>query len=335
MEKAARRWVSRSSLAYVLGVIWIADGIFQAEPGFFARSFPMGLAQGMMNDPSWMVTWMAAVVSHLLPSWGLFNGIAVAIQVGIGVLILIPATRKAGILLSFPWAAIVWAGGENFGGIFSSFPSLMSGIFPGAVLLYLVVGVIVWPRATPDTTATVAQASKLGEIRLAWMWTVTFSLGAVMTLWWVFPGPIIAAMDWGMASYSSPGFLSSMDIWMDHLALSGVQWEFAAICCAFCVVIASLPWWKHRRTAIVVGALFFATMWIVGESFARIPTGSSTDIGESPLFLLILLSFWPHGNPVLDGSRVPLPERDAKGHSWAPVTINLRRRHPLHPWARG
>jgi cytochrome oxidase Cu insertion factor (SCO1/SenC/PrrC family) len=70
---------------------------------------------------------------------------AVWIQVGIGVLLLVARrgrlSRLAGVV-SVAWGLVVWVFGEAFGGIFGSGQSWLFGA-PGAVLFYVVAGVLV------------------------------------------------------------------------------------------------------------------------------------------------------------------------------------------------
>jgi hypothetical protein len=76
----------------------------------------------------------------------LWNTLAGEVQCAIGLgLIVSRKTVRAALLVSFFWAFWVWWMGEGFGMVFSGTPvsSLMGA--PGAVLLYGLIGLLVWP----------------------------------------------------------------------------------------------------------------------------------------------------------------------------------------------
>jgi hypothetical protein len=50
--------------------------------------------------------------------------------------------------LSFAWALIVWWFGEAFGMLFMTMASPLTGA-PGAVLLYGIIDLLVWPNGRP------------------------------------------------------------------------------------------------------------------------------------------------------------------------------------------
>ena len=78
----------------------------------------------------------------------LWNTLAGEIQCAIGLgLILSRKTVKPALLVSFAWALVVWWFGEGFGGLTSNtLPSPLMGA-PGAVILYAIIGLLVWPTS--------------------------------------------------------------------------------------------------------------------------------------------------------------------------------------------
>ncbi len=168
-EPAARRL-----LRVAFGLLWIFDGVLQAQV-----AMPLGLPSLVVrpaaaSSPAW--------VRHLV---GAGAGIwehhpvtaaasAVWIQVGVGLFLLVAPrgawSRLAG-ATSACWGLLVWAFGEAFGGLFAPGLSWMFGA-PGAALLYVVAGALL---ALPER-AFVGQ--RLGRIvlRCAGVWFLGMAL---------------------------------------------------------------------------------------------------------------------------------------------------------------
>ena len=72
-------------------------------------------------------------------------------------------TRKPALAVSFAWALVVWWFGEAFGMMFMNMASPLTGA-PGAVLLYALIGAIVWPNGRPGGLLGVRGArDRLGD----------------------------------------------------------------------------------------------------------------------------------------------------------------------------
>jgi len=139
----------RSVLRFGFGLLWVFDGILQAQPAMAAGLPGQVIAPAADGSPGWvrhLVNWSGTAWSYHPVQAG---AAAVWIQVGIGVWLLAaargPWSRLAG-LVSVGWGLVVWVFGEAFGGIFSPGQSLLFGT-PGAALCYCVAGALV---ALPD-----------------------------------------------------------------------------------------------------------------------------------------------------------------------------------------
>jgi cytochrome oxidase Cu insertion factor (SCO1/SenC/PrrC family) len=143
----ARAWpepAARRVLRVSFGILWLFDGILQAQPQMAGGLTSQVIRPATNGSPAWVgdvVNWGANI-------WE-YHPIAAAassvwIQVGLGLwLILVPrgiAARLAA-LSSMAWGLIVWAFGESFGGIFAPGLTVLFGA-PGAVLLYVVAGAL-------------------------------------------------------------------------------------------------------------------------------------------------------------------------------------------------
>jgi cytochrome oxidase Cu insertion factor (SCO1/SenC/PrrC family) len=202
----------RQLLRIGFGLLWVFDGILQAQPKM-AIGLPSQVIEPLAAaSPRW--------VQHLVnvggTTWSYHpmqaGASAVWIQVGIGLWLLAaargPLSRLAG-LASVGWALVVWVFGEAFGSIFAPGLTWMFGA-PGAVLIYAVAGGLI---ALPER----AWHSRLVG-RLTMAGTGLFLIGmAVLQAW---PGRgfwqgtahgqpgTLAGMTQTMAGTPQPGFLS-------------------------------------------------------------------------------------------------------------------------------
>jgi cytochrome oxidase Cu insertion factor (SCO1/SenC/PrrC family) len=135
----------RQVLRYGFGIIWVLDGILQAQPKM-AIGLPSQVIEPIAASSP---TWVQHVVNWAGTNWSYHpmqaGASAVWIQIGIGVWILTasrgPLSRLAG-LVSVGWGLVVWAFGESFGGIFAPGLTWLFGA-PGAVLIYCVAGALI------------------------------------------------------------------------------------------------------------------------------------------------------------------------------------------------
>jgi len=212
-EPAWREPAWRQLLRVGFGLLWIFDGILQAQPKM-AIGLPSQVIQPTAaSSPHWVqhvVNWAGATWSYHPMQAG---AAAVWIQVGIGIWLLAasrgPLSRLAG-LASVGWGLVVWVFGESFGGILAPGLTWLFGA-PGAVLIYVVAGALI---ALPER---VWHSPLLGRSVLAG--TGLFLIGmAVLQAWpgrgfWQgashgHPGTL-AGMTRQMAQTPQPGFLSS------------------------------------------------------------------------------------------------------------------------------
>src|SRR3984957_1590332 len=134
----------RRLLRIGFGLLWLFDGILQAQPGMPANLVSQGIEPTALRSHSWVlqvVNWGAAVwTGHPVPA----AAAAVWIQVGLGIWLLATRgamSRLAG-LASVGWGLVVWVFGESFGGIFAPGLTWLTGA-PGAVLGYVTAGALI------------------------------------------------------------------------------------------------------------------------------------------------------------------------------------------------
>jgi cytochrome oxidase Cu insertion factor (SCO1/SenC/PrrC family) len=147
--RAARPAVSepawRQLLRIGFGVLWVIDGLLQAQPDM-AGGLPSQVMQPTAaSSPGWVqdiVNWAGTAWSYHPIQAG---AAVVWIQIGIGAwLIAAPRgtlSRLAGVA-SVAWGLLVWVFGEALGGIFAPGLTWLFGA-PGAALLYCAAGVLI------------------------------------------------------------------------------------------------------------------------------------------------------------------------------------------------
>jgi len=188
----------RQLLRTGFGILWLLDGILQAQPRMAIGLPSQVIEPAAASSP----TWVQQVVNWAGTSWSYHplqaGAAAVWIQVGIGIWLLAaargPLSRLAG-LASAGWGLVVWVFGESFGGIFAPGLTWLFGA-PGAVLIYAVAGALI---ALPERAW---RSRRLGRLTLAG--TGLFLAGmAVLQAW---PGRGF----WQGTAHGQPGTLAGM-----------------------------------------------------------------------------------------------------------------------------
>jgi len=137
--------VARKVLRIGFGLLWLFDGILQAQ-----SSMPLGLPTQVIQPAALTSpTWVQHLVSGAGTIWTdhpiTAAASAVWIQVGLGLLLLVAPrgtwSRLAG-ASSAVWGLVVWIFGESFGGIFAPGLTWLFGA-PGAAVFYCAAGVLI------------------------------------------------------------------------------------------------------------------------------------------------------------------------------------------------
>jgi cytochrome oxidase Cu insertion factor (SCO1/SenC/PrrC family) len=142
-EPAEPAW--RQLLRYGFGLLWLFDGILQAQPAMAVGLPSKVIAPAAAGSPHWLqhlVNWAGTAWSYHPVQAG---AAAVWIQVGLGLWLLFAPrgamSRLAG-TASAAWGVIVWVFGEALGSILAPGLSWLNGA-PGAALIYAVAGLLI------------------------------------------------------------------------------------------------------------------------------------------------------------------------------------------------
>ena len=285
----------RQLLRAGFGLLWIFDGILQAQPKM-AIGLPSQVIQPIAaSSPQWVqhvVNWAGTTWSYHPMQAG---ASAVWIQVGIGIWMLAasrgPLSRLAG-LASVGWGLVVWVFGESFGGIFAPGLTWLFGA-PGAVLIYVVAGALI---ALPER---VWHSPLLGRAILAG--TGLFLVGmAVLQAW---PGRgfwqglshgrpgTLAGMTHDMAQTPQPGFLSA---WVSAFTRFDQAHGFAVnLVAVVALALIGAAFLSGRRRLVRPALIAFVVLcladWVLIEDFGFFG-GLGTDPNSMIPFALLAAS---------------------------------------------
>ncbi|HUZ20639.1 MAG TPA: SCO family protein [Acidimicrobiales bacterium] len=289
--------VGRRLLRIGFGLLWIFDGVLQAQASMPLAMAPRVIKPTAAASPAW--------VQHLVNVGGTIwndhpiaaSASAVWIQVGVGLLLLVAPrgrwSRLAG-LASLGWGALVWIFGESFGGIFAPGLSWLFGA-PGAVVFYALAGVLL---ALPERYWT---GPRLGRGLLRVMGS--FFVGMALLQAWpgrgYWQGHLRGSSTLGtlpgmvrqMAATPQPGFLSS---WVASFAAFDVAHGFAV---NLFVVVAlgaiGLALLTGRvpvvRVALAAAAVLCIADWLLVEDLGFLG-GVGTDPNSMIPMLVVLVA---------------------------------------------
>jgi hypothetical protein len=282
---------ARRRLQIALGLIWLADGALQLQPFMFGRSFVTHvIAPNQIGQPGFVATPVRLAVQLIEPRVALFNALAAAIQLLIGLGLIRRPTVKLALVSSFAWALGVWWVGEGLGGLFIGTASPLTGA-PGPALLYVLIGLVVWPRADARTRGATARRV-LGECGSRLVWTGLWLGFAAL---WLLPANrgADAVHDAIAAAPSGARWLSAIHTSV-AAAAAGQGLPIAIVAASLSAGLAvAVLFDRSRKPALALSVVIALVYCVVGQGMGGILTGSGTDPGSGPLLILLAASLWP------------------------------------------
>ena len=281
---------SQRTIQTVLGLIWLLDGGLQFQGFMYSNGFVAMLKVNAAGQPGWLansINWAANLAHHDL---ALFNTLFALTQVLIGVGLLYRPAVKPALAASFAWALVVWWFGEAFGMLFMSMASPLTGA-PGAVSLYVIVGMIAWPGRRAGGLLGVRGARIAWAalwVLMAWLWLEAPSSSANAVTGAINAAP--AGMSW----------LSTVQDW----AANGAKGNGLAIALVLGLLSATIGiavaanW--HPKPFLALAVVLSLAFWVFGQGFGGIFAGGATDPNAGPLFILLAYALWsliPVGQP--------------------------------------
>ena len=138
----ARRWLQLG-----LAAVWLLDGVLQYQSFMFTKGFEQMLAATAPGNPAVIadpITWAARIIGQHPVG---INAAFATGQLLLGLGIAWRPTVKAALAASVAWSLAVWWLGEGLGGVLNGGASPVNGA-PGAVILYALLAVLLWPVAS-------------------------------------------------------------------------------------------------------------------------------------------------------------------------------------------
>ena len=277
----------------LLGLIWLVDGALQLQPSMFQRGFVTGVLLPMAKgNPALVTGSITAMAKFLEPHIAGWNALFAGTQLAIGAGLLVRRTVHPALVASFAWSLLVWWFAEGLGGLLTGAASPLSGA-PGAVLLYVFVGLLAWPRATrPQGCSETKTTGLLGDRSARAVWAVLWVGGAALLCQ---PANLARGALGGalrVAGAGQPGWYATF--------LFGAAKAVAPYGVALTIVVAvemalvglGVALCRQETTLLGVATVLALLIWVLPEGLGGILTGAGTDPNTGPLLALAALAWY-------------------------------------------
>lgn len=283
---------SRRRLQVVLGLLWLLDAALQYQPYMFSHDFVTQTIEPTAKANPYIVahsiTWAAHVMGHHLV---VYNVIFASIQVAIAFGLFCRRTVKPALAASIVWTGFVWWFGEGLGAVLSGGTPL-AGV-PGAVILYAVIAMLLWPaEADPDRTPNApGLTGPLGATIPRILWLI---------LWGSFSWYLLLPANRSPAGIGGifSGIAGGQAAWVKSIEtnLASVTahhgTEFSIVLSVLCGLVALAIFARPVvRPALVVACLLALGFWIA-EGFGGIFRPRHRP-QLRPILILLAACFWP------------------------------------------
>jgi hypothetical protein len=283
-----RRWLQLG-----LAGIWLLDALLQYQSFMFSQAFSQMIGGTSAGNPAVVakpINWDATLVGHHPV---LLNTIFATIQLLLAIGIAWRPTVRVALAASVAWALGVWWFGEGLGEVLTSSASPVNGA-PGAVIIYALLAVLLWPTDRAGQPAPFTAARAVGAPVARALWLVLWLSLAYFAL---LPGnrapQALNGMIAGMES-GEPNWLAALD--RGAASLVAHQGLTASIVLAIALVIIAVGVYlppSAARSALILAIVVSAVIWVFGEALGGILTGGGTDPNSGPLLILLALTYWP------------------------------------------
>lgn len=273
-----------------LATLWLLDAVLQFQSFMFTKAFGQMLAESASGNPSAVadsITWSSRIVEHYhTPANAAFAIIQLLIALGIAW----RPTLKISLAASIAWSVSVWWFGEGLGGVLAGSADPLMGA-PGAVILYSLLAVLLWPAER--ARAPFAAARPLGAPAAVVAWLVLWGSLCYFAVLPANSSPhALTDMMSDMAD-GEPGWISSIDhglagLLNGHGLLASIVMAVVFGIVAMRVVLPPAA----ARVTLVLALVAALAIW-VAQDFGEIFTGSATDPNSAPLLALLTLAYWP------------------------------------------
>jgi hypothetical protein len=294
---------TRRLLQLALGALWLFDAVLQAQSIMFTRAFGHMLADSAPGNPALVahpISWSASLIAqHGMAT----NAVFAAIQLLLGLGIAGRRTVRVALAASIVWSLAVWWLGEGLGGVLTPAASPVTGA-PGAVIIYALLAVLLWPHDRPGRPAPFVAAQAVGAPAARAVWLLLWGSLAYFAIQPANRAPQALANMISAMSAGEPGWLSS--IGHGAATLLAGQGLLASVLLASALAVVAIGVYLPRpaaRATLLLAVVLAAVTWVVGQALGEILTGMGTDPGTGPLLILLAAAYWPAANRVPDKER--------------------------------
>jgi hypothetical protein len=287
----------RRALQFGLAAIWLLDGVLQYQPFMYTKAFAQSLGSTAAGNPSFIarpITWDATLVQHHLV---LLNTSFATIQLLLGLGIAFRPTVRVALAASIAWALGVWWFGEGLGGVLNGGADPLNGA-PGAVIIYALIAILLWPADRPGASAPFVAARAVGVHVARALWLVFWLSQAYFALTPDNRAPqAVNGMIAGMES-GEPGWLAA--IMRGAASLVANQGLATSIVLAVALVLIAVGVYLPAAAAkatLVLAIVVAAVIWVFAQAFGGILASGATDPNSGPLLVLLALAYWPASKP--------------------------------------
>lgn len=299
--------LSQKRLRQILGVLWLIDGLLQLQPAMFTMNMVTKVmnptAVGQPGPIAASLNWIIAVTTHNLIA---INLLIVVVQVILGVLLIAGFWVRGTVIASIVWALIVWYGGEGMSMLLTGQASALTGA-PGAVLLYPLLGFVIYPRRTSNDPSS--EGGLLSRLQLRWILAGFWIFVALLQLqpyWWQ-DGQISGVIS-GMAGQ---GGLDGILLDPTFNALSKITAHAEIVLNILLIIVflalgIGLAVTKQDRVRpwLIASIIMSVLIWWGAEAFGMVLTGMATDFNSGLLLVVMALGCWPKAS-LLQAARNP------------------------------
>ena len=291
--------LSRKALQRILGVLWLIDGLLQLLPQMWTMNMVNGVMKPMLDgQPGFVEPSLHFIIdqttTHLIAVNLLIS--VVQILLGLGFLFLSDRWIKELVWASIVWAVVVWYGGEGMSMLLTGQAGALTGA-PGAVLLYPLLGLAVYPRKL-SADARTSDEGLLSRKVLRWVLTGFWFFAALLQLqayWWQ-PGQVSQTIG-GMVGQGG------LNTWLVDPVLTPLSNATAnietplniALIVVFLALGIGLAVVKEKQlpAVLIASIVVSVVIWYCSQGFGMILTGMSTDFNSGLLLVVMALAVWP------------------------------------------
>ena len=142
--------ISNQWLRYILGGLWLLDGLLQLQPGMFTMNLVNGImTPNLQGQPALVTASLSLIIQIVTQHLALINFTIALIQIALGICIVAGYRLRAVLFVSVIWTLVVWYAGEGMSLLLTGKATVLTGA-PGAVLLYALLALALYPRQKPQ-----------------------------------------------------------------------------------------------------------------------------------------------------------------------------------------